>query len=155
MYIFLASYYTYWSYKCFYTHFLDHTVRLFVFRKKIPKLDFSPNRFGNFGIIQYYVYLKIKRNFPNSTYNRMSMYNRKLRVSMWNPLNYYIWVWKSFFGAQGCKISANSIYLNGSGNWFSTNLPTEILQLQHILNSSSNQFLKLHDPTYFQMYWHP
>ena len=30
----LASYYTYWSYKCFYTHCLDCTVHLFVFRKE-------------------------------------------------------------------------------------------------------------------------
>ena len=64
-------------YKCFYTHFLDRTVRYLSVEKKITKLDFLPNRFGNFGIV-WNVYLKIKRNFPNNMYNMMNIYNRKV-----------------------------------------------------------------------------
>ena len=43
------------------------------------KLDFSRNMIGNFGMVRY-INLKIKRNFPNSRYSRMSTYDRKLRV---------------------------------------------------------------------------
>ena len=68
-YIFLSSYATHWCYKCFYTEFLDCTVRLLVFKKKSSKLDFSHNRLRNVGIVLH-VYLKI----PNSMYNRMSTY---------------------------------------------------------------------------------
>ena len=72
--VLLTFYYRFRSYKCFYIHFLDRTVRLFILRKKkSTKLDFPPNRFGNFGRVQY-VYLKIKRNSPNN------MYNSKLRA---------------------------------------------------------------------------
>ena len=70
----------YWSFKCFYAHFLDHTVYLFIFRFFFSKIfSFSPYRFENLGII-WCIYLKIRENFTNSTYNRMNTYNRKLRV---------------------------------------------------------------------------
>ena len=46
---------------------------------------FSTNRFENFGIVQY-IKLKTKGYFPNSTYNRMSTYNGKLRVLGWQKI---------------------------------------------------------------------
>ena len=36
---------------------------MLIFQNPLTKLIFSPNRFGDFGIIQY-VYMEIKRNFP-------------------------------------------------------------------------------------------
>ena len=39
------------SYKCFYTHFLDRRVRLFVFQKKSTKLDLEI--LGSYGTIKH------------------------------------------------------------------------------------------------------
>ena len=68
------------------TFFRSYSALICCYKKECTKLDFSPNRFGNFGIIRY-VYLKIKRNFTNNTYNRINTYNRKLRVARAGPFD--------------------------------------------------------------------